>query len=119
MNDSSSEFVECPFNEDDTLKKVSFVKPTAAHEKYDVGDIVEVMYSPTQEVLVLEKLNCKKKMCQFVGYSLYDKKLKVFYFHNIKDISLFPKIRKTNYDEYKHILDKNMEEFLELITKDI
>ena len=118
MNDTSSEYVECPFNEDVTLEKVSFVKPTPAHEKYNVGDIIEVMYSPTQEVLILEKINCGG-LCQFIGYSLYDKKLKVFYFHNIKDISYFPKIRKTNYDEYKHFLDENMEEFLGLITKDI
>ena len=76
------------------------------------------MYFPTQEVLILEKIDCGD-LCQFVGYSLYNKKLDVFYFHNIKDISHFPKIRKTNYDEYKHILNKNMEEFLELITKDI
>ena len=44
--------------------------------------------------------------------------MKVFYFHNIKDISSSTKIRKTNFDKYEQILDKNMDDFLEIITKD-
>ena len=56
MDNTSSEFIKCPFNEDVTLKKVSFMKPTTAHETYDVPDIIEVMYSPTQEVLILERI---------------------------------------------------------------
>ena len=86
-------------------------------KKYNVGDIVEVMFFPTQKVLILSKIMCGD-MLQFIGYSLYDKELKVFLFHNLKDISYFPKIKKTNYDEYKHVLDKNMEEFIDLITKE-
>ena len=113
----SEEIIECPFLIDDRLEVVNFIKPTRAHEKYDVGDIVDVMFFPIQKVLILEKILCND-MLQFIGYSLYDKELKVFYFHNLNDISYFPKIKKTNYDEYKHVLDKNMEEFIDLITKE-
>ena len=56
-------------------------------------------------------------MCQFIGYSLYDKELKVLYFRYILDISSSPKIKKTRYNEYKHVLDKNMKDFLDLITR--
>ena len=60
---------ECPFNEDVTLEKVPHVKPTPAHENYNVGDIIEVMFMPEQEVLILEKITCGDDLCQFIGYS--------------------------------------------------
>ena len=51
----SEEIKECPFHIDDRLEVVNFIKPTPAHEKkYNVGDIFEVMFFPTQKVLILE-----------------------------------------------------------------
>ena len=69
------------------------------------------MFIPEQEVLILENITCEDDLCQFIGYIVHDKELKVFYFHNIKDINSSPKTRKTNFDKYKHILDKNMNDF--------
>ena len=81
------DFEERPYPTDDKLVKLSFTKPTPAHENYDVGNIIRVMYIPkTHKVLIFEKITCDD-LCQFISYSLYDKRLKVFYFHNILDIS--------------------------------
>ena len=36
-------------------------------KKYNVGDIVEVMFFPTQKFLILSKIMCGD-MLQFIGY---------------------------------------------------
>ena len=65
---NKDDFEKCPYHSDDKLLKVAFVKPTSAHYNYDVGDTIEVMFSPIQKVLILEKITCED-VCEFIGYS--------------------------------------------------
>ena len=60
------DFEECPYPTDDKLVKISLTKPTPAHENYDVGDIIKVIYIPKpHKVLILEKITCDD-FCQFI-----------------------------------------------------